>query len=142
MLSPENSPPGSDTGRCQRQGDLEVTGSIGSAVQCHISLGNLAQERNCRHFGSVSMLSERSWVAWSARDGHHPQVPITCRFRPPKCQVPFMYMNASVLKRSGQTQEKNNRKSSPQSSAPIQLARDCLRARGSVSESGTEKGVI
>ena len=28
MLSPENSPPGSDTGRCERQGDLEVTRSI------------------------------------------------------------------------------------------------------------------
>ena len=39
------------TGRWERQGDLEVTGSIGSAFQCHISLGNLAQERNGRRLG-------------------------------------------------------------------------------------------
>ena len=44
-LSPENSPPNSDTGRCERQGDLEVTGWIGSTVQCHMSLGNVAQEK-------------------------------------------------------------------------------------------------
>ena len=90
MLGPESSPPCSDTGRSERQEDLEATGSIVSAVECHISLGNLAQARNGRRLGSVSVLSERSWVAWSARDGHHLHVPITCTFRAPKCQVPFM----------------------------------------------------
>ena len=67
-------------------------------------LGNVAQERNCMRLGSVSVLSERSWVVWSAPDGHHRQVPIMCRRRAPKCQVPLMNL-CTRFKKSGQTEE-------------------------------------
>ena len=63
-----------------------------------------------------------SWVAWCASDGHHLQVPIRCRRRAPKYQVP-LNITARVLNRKvSEGNIKKQKKISPQSSAPIQLA--------------------
>ena len=79
-------------------GDLEVTGSIGNAVQCRITLGNLAQERNCRRLGPVSMLSERFWVVWSARGGHHlPEAPFRTNNATAMKIVLFCYRRSGLL---------------------------------------------
>ena len=50
--------------------------------------------------GSVGILSDHSWVTWSAFDGHHLEVPIACRPSDANCKPALMY-SCMHLEREG-----------------------------------------
>ena len=72
----------------------------------HISVGKLAQKRNGRRLGSVSMLSECSWVVWSAGDGHHLQVPLRADVVHRNARF-LSHLDTRALKGIGQTGKTN-----------------------------------
>ena len=67
--------------------------------------------------GSVGMLSEHPWVAWSALDGHHFEVPIACRPSDVMHTSSDAFMHVFYRERIGDTKNQKNEMFSPQSSA-------------------------
>ena len=85
--------------QAQTQGGGEVGGTGGSGshsidreqFSATSVSGTWFKREMAGALGQLACSLNVSWVAWSAHDGHHLQVPITCRLRAPKCQVPLIY---------------------------------------------------
>ena len=57
--------------------------------------------------GSVGILSEHSWAAWSALDGHHLEVPIVCRPSDLNCKPVLMHSCLCFKGEVLETQQRN-----------------------------------